>query len=70
MELLFDTKQAVTLAHFPYPLIEKGPNLPSFRNDKSLKIAAKDLISRFWPTMGHIPRIIDASIIDAKEESL
>lgn len=25
----FDTKQAVTLAHFPYPLIEKGPNLPS-----------------------------------------
>ncbi|MFR9055378.1 MAG: hypothetical protein ACLVJS_06585 [Acidaminococcus intestini] len=41
-----------------------------FRNDKSLKIAAKDLISRFWPTMGHSPRIIDASIIDAKEESL
>ncbi len=29
LELLFDTKQAVTLAHFPYPLIEKGPNLPS-----------------------------------------
>ena len=40
------------------------------RNDKSLKLSAKDVINRFWPATGHIPRISEASIIDAKEESL
>lgn len=68
--LLFDTGQAVTLLISRTLLSKKDLVFHPCRNDKSLKLSAKDLINRFWPATGHIPRIIDASIIDAKEESL